>query len=742
MAEFFLRLLWETWNIFKQASVFLLFGFLIAGVLAVCVPEKLLSKLFRTGKVKSVLWAATIGAPLPLCSCGVMPAALGLRKQGATPGATVAFLIATPETGADSVSLTYALMDPIITVFRPVAAVVTALAAGLLANVFGMRKGAPAASLDSQMDAVATQAHAGHAHDGTHDHEHGHMHEAAPASPPPAAGRGAKSWQTVKRVNHYAFRQLLDDTGYWIVLGIVLSGLIAAALPPGFFERYLDNEALAMLVMLLVSIPIYVCASEATPMAAALVLKGLNPGAALVFLLVGPATNIGSMVLLLKFLGARIMAIYLGSIVVVAVLAGFALNGIYRAWGLDPRASFGAATAFLPDWLKVTAALLLMALLAFSMRRTPVPAEWLWLRDQFARRAGLRLTAATLAQGVAAVAAVLYLTSGFVAVQPGEVGLRTRFGEIVLPALEPGLHYRLPWPFEAHRIVRKDAVQRIEFGFAASKPSLTEASARRNSLAGNGGAGPSGAGNSVAGWNPQMSGGSATGAWFQREAGPEEPFLLTGDGNLIDLRWALQYRVKDAVAYAYRMAEPDALVRGVALSALRSVAARSSIDAIYTAERSSIERSVEQAVQRALDEAGSGVEVISFQLLYVHPPGEVHDAFRDVASSQEDKLRTINRANIFAVETVNQAKGEAAAMIEQALAFKEQQILHAEGDAEAFTLKLGAYRRAPELTKFRLQVESIEETLPGLQKFVMPEAGDIKGFDMWLLQPPGTGRSK
>jgi HflK protein len=743
MTEFLLRWLWETWNIFKQASVFLLFGFFIAGVLAVCVPEKLLAKLFRTGRVKSVLWAATIGAPLPLCSCGVIPAALGLRRQGATPGATVAFLIATPETGADSVSLTYALMDPIVTVFRPVAAVVTALTAGLLANLFGLRKGAPAAPVEAQQGAAGTDAHAAHAHDGADDHGHGHAHGAMPPLPPPVAGRGAKSWHTLKRVNHYAFRQLLDDTGYWIVLGIVLSGLIAAALPPGFFERYLDNEWLAMLVMLLVSIPIYVCASEATPMAAALVLKGLNPGAALVFLLVGPATNIGAMVLLLKFLGARIMAIYLGAIVFVAVLAGFALNGIYRVWGLDPRATFGAATAFLPDWLKVASALLLIALLVLSMRRTPVPAEWIWLRDQLARRAGLRLSAARLAQAGAVAAAALYMSSGFVAVQPGEVGLRTRFGEIVPPALEPGLHYRLPWPFEAHRIVRKDAVQRIEFGFAGNnKPSVEDVSARRNSAAGNSAAGNSAAGNSVAGWNPRMGGGTATGAWFQRDAGPEEPFLLTGDGNLIDLRWAVQYRVKDAVAYAYRMAEPDALVRGVTLSALRSVAARNSIDAIYTAERSSIEKRVEQVLQRALDEAGSGVEVLSFQLLYVHPPGEVHDAFRDVASSQEDKLRTINRANIFAVETVNQARGEAAAMIEQALAFKEQQVLHAKGDAEAFTLKLGAFRRAPELTKFRLQVEGIEETLPGLQKFVMPEARDIKGFDMWLLQPPGTGRNK
>jgi HflK protein len=727
MTEFLLRLLWETWNIFKQASVFLLFGFFIAGVLAVCVPEKLLSKLFRTGKVKSVLWAATIGAPLPLCSCGVLPAALGLRRQGATPGATVAFLIATPETGADSVSLTYALMDPIVTVFRPVAAVVTALTAGLLTNLFGTPKSTDGAQDPAHLSDATIDPHPLHAHgqDAAHSHEHASV--PGPSSALSAASRSARAWNVLKRVHHYAFRQLLDDTGYWIVLGIVLSGVIAAALPPAFLERYLGNELVSMLVMLLVGIPIYVCAAEATPLAAALVMKGLNPGAALVFLLVGPATNIGSMVLLTKFLGARIMAIYLGAIVVVALLAGIALNAIYRAWGLDPRAMFGTATAFLPESLKVASALLLIVLLALSMRRTPVPAEWIWLRDRFTWLSGLRLTTAKLAGTAAMVAIVLYAGSGLVIVQPGEVGLRTRFGQIVPPVLDPGLHYRLPWPFEAHRIVRKEQVQRIEFGFAGSKAQTVSAPLRTNA---------------AAGWNPSIDGGTSTGAWFQKEAGPEEPFLLTGDGNLIDLRWAVQYRVKDAQAYAYHVAEPDALVRGVALAALRSVAARSGIDAIYTAERSAVEQNVEASLQRTLDEVGSGVEVVSFQLLYVHPPGEVHDAFRDVASSQEDKLRTINRANIFAVETVNQAKGEAAAMVEQALAFKDQQLLHAQGDADNFTLKLRAYRDAPELTKFRLQLESIEETLPGLQKFVMPDARDIKDFDMWLLQPAGIGRSK
>src|SRR5882724_10969550 len=140
MIDFLLQVLWETWNIFRQASIFLLFGFFFAGLLAVLVPEKALSKLFRTGKIKSVLWASAIGAPLPLCSCGVVPAALGLRKQGATPGATAAFLIATPETGVDSISLSYALMDPIITVFRPLAAMSTAITAGIFTNLFGTPK--------------------------------------------------------------------------------------------------------------------------------------------------------------------------------------------------------------------------------------------------------------------------------------------------------------------------------------------------------------------------------------------------------------------------------------------------------------------------------------------------------------------------------------------------------------------------------------------------------------------------
>jgi HflK protein len=719
MVDFLLRVLWETWNVFKQASVFLLFGFLLAGVLAVVVPEKALSRLFRKGKIKSVFWAAAIGAPLPLCSCGVVPAALGLRRQGATPGATAAFLIATPETGVDSISLSYALTDLVTTVFRPVAAVVTAITAGIWINFLGMGRTQAAADHSEPQAAGAGDTGQACAHDHTHDH--GHDVNERPAE----SGSGLR--YTAGRIYRYAFHQLLDDTSYWVLLGIVLSGVVAAAMPPTFFERYLNNELASMLVMLLISMPIYVCASEATPLAAALVMKGLSPGAALVFLLAGPATNIGSLVVLMKFLGTRVVAIYLSSIVIVTLLAGFALNWTYRVLGLDPRATFGAATSFIPEPVKIASAVLLIVLLALSMRRTPFPAEWLWTRDRLARLTGVRVTAFRVAIVAAAVSTALYVGSGFFAVQPGEVGVTTRFGRIVASDLGPGLHYRLPWPFDAHRIVPTERVQRVEFGLGNQTKKATRliGGERMNT-----------------GGNPIPDALNTSGAWFQKDSAPEEPFLLTGDGNLIDLRWALQYRVKDPVAFSFNVAEPDAYVRSVSLAALRSIVARSGIDAIYTSERSGVEEQVARTIQQTLDKTRIGAEILTFHLLYVHAPEEVHDAFRDVASAQEDKLRTINRANIFAVETVNQAKGEAAAMVEQALAFKEQQIKHAQGDAGSFLLRLGAYRHAPELTKFRLQVETIEETLPGMQKFVRPGAGEIKDFDMWLLQPVGASKGK
>jgi len=725
MISFLFGVLRQTWEILEEASVFLLFGFLLAGMLGILVPGWLLTRLVGTGKIKSVLWGSVVGAPIPLCSCGVLPTALGLRKQGATPGATVAFLVATPETGVDSISLTYALTDPVMTVFRPIAGVATAIAAGLATNLFC----APRSKATEPPLEVAKTPAAGdeRCQLGGHDHAHRHDHHddhVQGANSLPDRGASRTVVDTTRRIIRYGFVELLDDVSWWLVLGIVLSAVAVVAIPAQLFDGMWGGGIASMVLMLVLSIPLYTCASCSTPMAAALALKGLSPGAVLVFLLAGPATNIGSLVVLLKVLGRRAVAAYLVAVVIMTLAAGFALNAIYHAWGLDPRATFGTAAGFVPDLVKEAGAVLLTGLLILSMCRTHVPNEWVWLRDRAAQLTGIAVAPRGLGFAAAAGAAVLWLGSGLFTVGPGEVGMRLRFGRILASDLEPGLHFRWPWPFENHRLIAQNLAQRLEFGL--SREEATRAQLRSRPAFG-----------SIP--LPQQA---ASGVWFQKETTPGDSFLLTGDGNLIDLRSTAQYRVKDALAFAYHLAEPEALVRSTILAALRSAVATRAIDAVYTTAREEIERETREAAQSMLDRYQAGIEVLAVSLLYDHPPDEVHDAFRDVASALEDKLRTINLANVFAVEKINQAKGEAAAMTEGALAFKEQRIAGAQADADAFALRLEAYEHAPGLTKFRLQLETLEDVLPGMRKFVRPGAGDVKDFDIWLLQPIGSGQSK
>ena len=210
MISFLFGVLLEIWGILEDASVFLLFGFLLAGMLGILVPGRLLTRLVGTGKIKSVLWGSVVGAPIPLCSCGVLPTALGLRKQGATPGATVAFLVATPETGVDSISLTYALTDPVMTMFRPIAGVATAIAAGLATNLFGV----PRSKATEPPPEVAKTPTAGdercqHAGDpGGHDHAHRHDHHddhVQGANSPPDRGASRTVVDTTRRIIRYGF---------------------------------------------------------------------------------------------------------------------------------------------------------------------------------------------------------------------------------------------------------------------------------------------------------------------------------------------------------------------------------------------------------------------------------------------------------------------------------------------------------------------------------------------------------
>lgn len=336
----------ECWGVLREAAPFVLFGFLVAGLLKALLPETWMSRHLGGRGPLSVLKAALMGVPLPLCSCGVIPAALGLRRQGAGPGATTAFLISTPETGVDSLAVTWAMIDPLMTVLRPAAAFITATVAGLTANVLPERY----LRVSAPVPATSGCCCAGGC--------------AAPSNV--STGRKLGRPSLAARLHSglgEAFGEMLADVGGWLLLGILVAGAIAIFLPADFFVHALGGELSSMLAMLLVGIPMYVCASSSTPIAASLLLKGLSPGAALVFLLSGPATNATTITVMARSFGPALTVVYVASIAVCSLVFGLLANRLYAALGFDVHAVLGTVNELLPAWFEIGSALLLLVLI-------------------------------------------------------------------------------------------------------------------------------------------------------------------------------------------------------------------------------------------------------------------------------------------------------------------------------------------------------------------------------------------
>jgi uncharacterized protein len=347
--KIFIGIIAASWHIFLESAVYMLFGFFVAGILYVCIRPEKIARYLGQGKIRPVFLSALAGIPIPLCSCGVVPAAAGLKRQGANNGATLSFMISTPESGMDSIPITYALMDPLITVIRPLAAFITAIIAGIAENYLNPLSGTQPKTGTEGSTAVDYACNCN------------------TASPNPTRPAQNSLIDKITSGLKYAFIDLLGDIGKWFLAGILVAGLISYFIPDALFESYSTHHFAAMLVMLVAGLPMYVCATSSTPIAAALVLKGLNPGAALVFLLAGPATNIASMSMVSGLLGKRSLLIYLGSIAVCSLSLGVLTDMLYSGIGMSARASAGQAAEIFPYPVELAAAGLLAILLAFAI---------------------------------------------------------------------------------------------------------------------------------------------------------------------------------------------------------------------------------------------------------------------------------------------------------------------------------------------------------------------------------------
>lgn len=344
MTDVAVNILAAAWQVLCASAPYVLFGLLMSGVLKALIPDAFVARHLGGNSAGAVVKASLLGVPLPLCSCGVVPVAASLRKQGAGPGPTTAFLISTPETGVDSIAITWALLDPIMTVVRPVAAFITAMCAGLLVNLLPVK--APAAACEAPPGSCGCTTCSG----------------------TPAAGRPTLRRALADGIR-YAFGPLLRDIGPYLLAGIAIAGIITWLIPDGFVEQHLGSGIISMLIMLVVGIPLYVCASASTPIVAALALKGLSPGAALVFLMAGPATNAASITVVAGMLGKRVAAVYVSVIALCALVMGMAVNALYAWLAIDIGSWATGAHHTEGSLLPVVAAVVLLGLILRAVVR-------------------------------------------------------------------------------------------------------------------------------------------------------------------------------------------------------------------------------------------------------------------------------------------------------------------------------------------------------------------------------------
>lgn len=330
MTDVLIDTLFKFWDVLKDMSPYLLFGFFVAGFLSIFISPAFVEQHLGGKGLLPTLKASLLGVPLPLCSCGVIPVAASLRRHGASRGATAAFLLSTPQTGVDSILVTLSLLGPLFAAFRPIAAFIGGVLGGIVINILCHDKNT-SIQQDKQEDCSA----------------------------PCCNTQQTKKNPIIKALSH-GFVTLPADIARSLIIGLIIAGFISAIIPDNYFIGLFGTGLLGMFVMMLCGIPLYVCATASIPIAVALIEKGISPGAAWVFLTTGPATNAATIMTMHKMIGKRAVLLYLGTVVAVSFGGGIVLNYIYASTGIPVNT---ASHMMIPDWAQTISALLLIGVL-------------------------------------------------------------------------------------------------------------------------------------------------------------------------------------------------------------------------------------------------------------------------------------------------------------------------------------------------------------------------------------------
>ena len=767
----FIRFFDFLWQSFMLLAPMLLLGLFLGGLIHVFISRDAILRWLRHDSLKSVTVSSAIGVPVPLCSCSVVPVVAEMRRKGASRSACMSFLITAPETGADSILVTNAFFGFVAAVVRPVISFITAVVAGIfcIGLIRDDRDEAVARTRHHDHDHDHDHGHGhGHGHGHDHDHDHGvHQplipgHEDCYISPSqmkhatvrwaqglalavsrwksaswikpdfyheeilpedradgtypaevPAEERLPSFRTIVRHIFRYGFVEIADDILFALLIGIALGGVLFLVIPSDLMANEYARWA-SYPIMIVIGVPLYICASASTPIAAALVAKGVSPGAALIFLMTGPATNTGTIAIIMSQFGARFASVYVGVVVVVTLILGILIDILILATGYSLTVNLGPSDSPALQFLQWGGALLLLALIVWRFRAGALKSGWddmlLNVRPVFRRWGPIwrNLTGSGAARGGASsvrsslfgaltptaplgvtlwvLALALFLGSGFTVVPPGSVAYGRLFGEVQWRDLPPGLHYLAPRP-----LVRVDK-------------------------------------------------------WPVREVKSimaDTPYeYVSGDLNLLSLTLNVQYRVLDPYVYHYRTANAQEVIEDVVRDHVRDFVSSKNLGQLLNVHREALEERIGDLFDDVDGRHASvfaGVELVKANLLAIGPVTGALSAFREVSSAQEDRERIIVNAQRYVVSLIPQAHGNAEYELEQAKGEAYRKVAAAGAEAGAISVVAAAVRTAPDVLRNMLWREKLETALSGNPKIIVPSQDSLDKVALWKRRSPAPG---
>ena len=763
MPDAAVRLVDFLWASFLLLSPMLLLGLFLAGLIHVLISRAAILRWLSDDSLKSVCTSAAVGVPVPLCSCSVVPVVAEMRKKGASRSSCISFLITAPETGADSILVTHAFFGFVAAVVRPLVSFVTAVITGIFC-IGLIRDDSGETSRHAESEPTHGDGHSGHDHTHDEDdcgHDHGscgHDHDHGAHTPLMTAsedcyvsaaelrsmllawirevtrgaarrltGTKAVSWvkpafytqpargassgtdtqseglrlgKVVKHVFRYGFVEVADDILFALLVGVALGGVLFLAIPDNLmaseYARWLSYP-----VMVLVGIPLYICASASTPIAAALVAKGVSPGAALIFLMTGPATNSGTIAIIVSQFGARFGSIYVAGVIAVTTVLGIAIDMLIIAFGLTLPVNLSASESPAILFVEWAGAITLIGLIVWRFREGALKSGYEdlvsnirpvfgRLKQVWDRLAAYRPVVGTIAtrtlmkSTVGILLAVLFLSTGLTVVDPSSVAYSRLFGKLISRDVPPGLHYLGPWPF-----------------FKIDKWPVREVKSLGNDVS------------------------------YE---------FLSGDLNLMAIKANIQYLVNDAYTYHYRTENPEQVIMDDLKDELRTFVSVHDLDHLLNVERAELEREVREllASESESDPALQSIDLIKVNLLEIRPIDETMNAFREISSAQDDRERIIVNAQKFLVTLVPRAHGNAAYEVGQATGEAFRNVTVSTAESEAVQDVAGAARRAPEVLYNMLWREKLETALAGKQKTIVPNQRSLDRVAVWKRSSEGV----